>query len=97
MYASTCKCNIRLLRLILKIYTVYYHYKWPNLKKKIVLYFCLMQKEEKENSKIMHCAVKLKDYFFPQTWARVHSFVCRLKSKLNLSTNLFQSYFILST
>ena len=69
MYASTCKCNIRLLRLILKIYTVYYHYKWPNLK--IVLYFCLMQKEEKENSKIMHCAVKLKDYFFPQTWARV--------------------------
>ena len=56
-----------------------------------------MQKEEKENSKIMHCAVKLKDYFFPQTWARIPSFVCRLKSKLNLSTNLFQSYFILSS
>ena len=37
MYASTCKCNIRLLRLILKIYTVYYHYKWPNLKNSSLL------------------------------------------------------------
>ena len=37
IYASTCKCNIRLLRLILKIYTVYYHYKWPNLKNSSLL------------------------------------------------------------
>ena len=44
------------LRLILKIYTVYYHYKWPNLKKKQFLTSLPMQKEEKEKSKIALCS-----------------------------------------
>ena len=56
------------LRLILKIYTVYYHYKWPNLKIKVP-YFCLCKRKRKR--KIQNCIVQFElKYFFPQKRGR---------------------------